>query len=155
MDLSSLNRGHPGTTPGAHHNPAVETRLEFDSTTGQPYYVAVPAPAGTVVPATPAGAHPGSVTVYPPAPHYPGPPAAAYSPMRDPLICRLVAGGVAVAGGCIGLSFLLQALAAAETALGIVVAGLAVLWLLTTSRGTSDRNVNISISNHNTDRRRR
>lgn len=156
MDLSSLNRGHPGTAPGAFHNETVETRLEFDIATGQPYYVAVPiAPrTGAVVPAPSAGPAGGLVMPHQ-APRYYAPPAEGYSPVRDPFICRLVAVGTVAGGVCVGLVFALRALAAATTALGFVLAALVVLWLLAGSRSQSSRDVHVSISNHVTGRGRR
>lgn len=159
MDLSSLTRGHSGAIPGAYDNPMVETRIEFDQY-GRPYYAAVPAPVrpGVVVPASAAGPVTGPAAVYEPVqPYYAVPAAVPYSPVRDPFVCRLVAAGAVVAGGCIGLSFVLRALAAAETALGFVLAALVLLWLLSSGHGASSRDVHISINNHNngTGRRRR
>ncbi|MFD8598385.1 hypothetical protein ACFV1L_25610 [Kitasatospora sp. NPDC059646] len=118
---------------------------------GTPYYAAPPQTA--------------PLALYQPVTHHPVPlpqhPAAAYLPAqseaagRDPWPARLLAGGIGVGAGGLGLGFLLQTLAAATTGLGFLLGILAVVWLLKNGgtgagggRGGAV-NVHVNVSNRN------
>lgn len=162
MDLTSLTNVRSGLPAGAYNNPDVETRVVFDEQTGRPYFVAVPSPTSQLPDRVPqrhvaeqGGPAPTPMTVYQPVQPYYGLPAApaTYSPVRDPIVCRLLAGAVAVGVGALALSFVLSALAAATTALGFLALALALIWLLTSGKGGADKGVNIRINNSNSSRR--
>ncbi|MFI9783248.1 hypothetical protein ACIHEI_07010 [Kitasatospora sp. NPDC051984] len=120
---------------------------------GTPYYAAPPAPAPlalyqpvTGLPAPAAQHRPATLTAYLPEP--------MDVPGRDPWPARLLAGGVALGAGGIGLSFLLQALAAATTGLGLLAAVLALVWLLKNGSGSGGGrggavNVHVNVTNRN------
>ncbi|MFD5437037.1 hypothetical protein ACFWJ4_33420 [Kitasatospora sp. NPDC127067] len=122
---------------------------------GTPYYATQPAPAPIALyhPPTPLPApihHP--ALGYLPAPHTPAPLPV---PTRDPWPARLLAGGIGVGAGGLGLGFLLQTLAAATTGLGLLVGALGVLYLLKNSGGGGGRsaqgavNVSVNVTNRN------
>lgn len=157
MDLTSLNQ--PAAPPGGYDNPHVETRIAFDEH-NRPYFVTVPAESGRAVVPVPAQEYgyrepvlyqPTYQVVQP----YTAPPApSAYSPVRDPIVCRLLAGTVAVVGGAFALSFVLEALAAATTALGFLLGTVALLWLLTSGKSGSGKSVTVNITNANRSKHR-
>lgn len=150
------------TNPAAYNNLDVDTVVAFDAN-NRPYLVAVPAPSRVPVHVPqhhtpePVGqtSAPASMVVYPASQPYYGAPSepAAYSPVRDPIVMRLLAGAVAVGVGALALSFVLTALAAATTALGFLALALALIWLLTSGKGGADKGVNIRINNSNSSRR--
>ncbi|MEU6967396.1 hypothetical protein AB0A71_06600 [Kitasatospora aureofaciens] len=125
---------------------------------GTPYYAhqTPPAPAPLVLYQPPNQApfpvqHPG--LAYLPAPHTPAPLPVAV-PARDPWPARLLAGGIGVGAGGLGLGFLLQTLAAATTGLGLLVGALGVLYLLKNSGGSGRGgqgavNVSVNVTNRN------
>lgn len=132
---------------------------------GQPVYATVtPGPAAplAVVPTHPArqpsvisGA--ASVPYYEPTPlppmavHAP----AGYSPGRDPWVIRLLAGGIGLGAASVGLSFLFAALAAATTAIALLLGVLAVFWLLAHSGGSGRGGaVNLTVHNRMNNRNR-
>lgn len=139
--------------------PDVDTVIRFDEK-GHPYLTTEPVPErapvvvsrGSIV--EPAGLAP--TIVYQPAQPYYGPPAEApaYNPLRDPIIMRLLAGGAVVGGGAIALSFALAALAAATTALGLLLAVLLLIWAMTSGK-SGGKATNIHITNTNKARYRR
>ena len=96
------------------------------------------------------------MVIHQPMQPYYGPPAepAAYNPLRDPIIMRLLVGGTVVGGGAIALSFALAALAAATTALGLLLAVLLLLWAMTSGKGDG-KTPSIHIINTNKARYRR
>ena len=77
-----------------------------------------------------------------------------YSPLRDPIVMRLLAGAIAVGVGAVALSFALAALAAAEMALGLLLGVLLLIWLMTSGKGSGGKSVN-NITIHNTNKSRR
>lgn len=139
--------------------PDVDTVIRFDENR-RPYLTTEPVPdrapavvsRGSIV--EPAG--PAPTVVYQSAQPYYGPPAEtpAYNPLRDPIIMRLLAGGAVVGGGAIALSFALAALAAATTALGLLVAVLLLLWAMTSGK-SGGKATSIHITNTNKARYRR
>ena len=156
MDLTSITAARSGQTPGAYENYDVETRVEFDEN-GRPYYVAVPAPSRVPDRApqryAPAPAMSAPMAVYQQVTPYASP--APYSPVHDPIIWRLLAGGVALAAGAWALSFVLAALVAAEAALGLLLALVALIWLMASGKGAGrDRSVTVNITNSNRSRHR-
>lgn len=160
MDLSFLNNAQPGTVPGAYDNPDVETVVAFDEH-GRPYYATVPTPAMVLARASQRAvpdrveATPAPMVIHQPAQPSYGPLAApsTYNPVRDPIVMRLLAGAVAVGTGAIALSFVLTALAAAETALGFLALVLGLIWVLTSGRNAGGKGGNITIHNTNSSRR--
>jgi len=119
---------------------------------GHPYYAPVPGPAAPLMPYQPA---PAPLPVYQPAylPTAPQPEQqyrqpGGYSPARDPWVARLLAGGVGIGAAGVGVGFLLQALAAATTALAALAAVLALIWLLAHSGGSRGA-VNVRVTNRN------
>ncbi|MER5865904.1 hypothetical protein [Kitasatospora sp. NPDC002040] len=140
----------------------------------QPYplYVAAPVP-------TPAGGHlyygapaaPAPLITYQgaPVPHltaqqYPPQvlrPTAVHQPIpygpearRDLWPARLLCGGIGIGAAGTGLAFLLQAIAAATTGLGLITAALALGWLLknqssTSSSGRGAVNVHVNVTSRN------
>jgi len=116
---------------------------------GRPYY----APTGTpVAPLVPYQPTPAPLPLYHPA-YLPNPPmpeqqATGYSAARDPWVARLLAGGIGIGAAGVGVGFLLQALAAATTALAALAAVLGLVWLL--SHGGSGRgSVHVQVTNRN------
>lgn len=157
MDLTSLNQPS-APRPDGYDNPHVETRVAFDEQ-NRPVYIAVPVGSDRAMVHVPAPeyGHP-APAVYQPAyqvvqPYAPSAPTT-YSPMRDPIVCRLLAGTVAVVGGAFALSFVLAALAAATTALGFLLGIIAVLWLLSSGKGGSGKGVTVNITNSNRSKHR-
>lgn len=158
MDLTSLNQ-HSAPTPDGYDNPHVETRVAFDEN-NRPIYITVPAGSDRAVihAPTPGYGHREPI-VYQPTYQvvqpYTAPSAPpAYSPVRDPLVCRLLAGTVAVVGCGFALSFVLEALAAATTALGFLLGIVALLWLLASGKGGSGKGVTVNITNSNRSKHR-
>jgi hypothetical protein len=155
-----LTNSPPVLPVDAYGNHDVDVVTRFDEH-GQPYMATVPVPerAPVVVPRRPAAepTGPAPMVVYTPMQPYYGPPdaPAAYNPVRDPIVMRLLAGAVAVAVGAVALSFVLAALAAAEMALGLLLAVLALIWLMTSGKGGSSKAVNVKITNTNSSRYRR
>lgn len=154
-----LTHPRPGVSADAIGNPDVDTVVRFDGD-GRPYLTTEPAPvrAPVVIPHRPATeqAGPAPMVVYTHGqPDY-GPPAgpAAYNPLRDPIVMRLLAGAIAVGVGAVALSFALAALAAAEMALGLLLGVLLLIWLMTSGKGSGGKSVN-NITIHNTNRSRR
>lgn len=157
MDPSSTNPCY-GLPPGAYYNPDVDTVIKFDEN-NRPYLTTVPSPTSgvTVVPqrSMPEPAGPAPMVVYQPSQPYYGPPAppSTYNPVHDPIVMRLLAGAVAVGVGAVALSFVLTALAAAETALGFLAAALALIWAISSGKGFGGKAGNITIHNTNSSRR--
>ncbi|MFJ9693290.1 hypothetical protein [Kitasatospora sp. NPDC101183] len=126
---------------------------------GTPYYATQPAPAPLALyhptAPLPAPIHHAPLG-YLPAPHTPAPvPVPITAPARDVWPARLLAGGIGIGAGGLGLGFLLQTLAAATTGLGLLVGALGVLYLLKNSGGTGGRggqgavNVSVNVTNRN------
>ncbi|MFD8695368.1 hypothetical protein [Kitasatospora purpeofusca] len=127
---------------------------------GTPYYL-TPAPALT---APPALYHPAAPAPMPYGPglaptsvYLPAPPAAETAPARDPWPARLLAGGVALGAGGLGVGYAVQAVAAAAGSIGGLAAlGVGAYALAKTSGGSGGRgggqgavNVNVTVSNRN------
>ena len=162
MDLTSITAERSGHPPGAYENYDVETRVAFDEN-GRPYYVTVPAPSRVPdrVPQRynpePVRPAPGQTVVYQPVqPYYaPSGAPAPYSPVRDPIVWRLLTGGASLVAGAWALSFALAALVAAEAAIGLLLALAVVVWLMSSGRGSGrDRSVTVNITNSNRSRHR-
>ncbi|WP_037601017.1 hypothetical protein [Streptacidiphilus rugosus] len=117
---------------------------------GRPHYAFPQTPAAPLVPyhqpAQPA-------VVYQPAPLPAQPTSGGYSPLRDPIVARLLAGGIGLGATGVGLSFLFTALAAATTAIGLLLGVLALVFLLAHSGG-SRGGVNVRVDNRFTNRNR-
>ncbi|BFV58272.1 hypothetical protein KCMC57_up33760 [Kitasatospora sp. CMC57] len=123
---------------------------------GHPYYAAPPAAAPLAV------YQPGPVgqfaPAYPPqvlhtAVHHPVPYTAGAG--RDPWPARLLCGGIGIGAAGVGTAFLLQAIAAATTGLGLITAALALGWLIKNQGGggSSARGaVNVHVTTHNRNR---
>ena len=172
-----LTHPRPGVSADAIGNPDVDTVVRFDDN-GQPYLTTEPAPTRAPVvvphrpPSEPAGPAPMVVYTHGQPDYGPlaGPPA--YNPLRDPIVMRLLAGAIAVGIGAIALSFALAGggrppqgpggggpgvqgvWAAAEMALGLLLAVLLLIWLMTSGRGSGGKSVN-NITIHNTNKSRR
>ncbi|WP_405018028.1 hypothetical protein OHV05_14560 [Kitasatospora sp. NBC_00070] len=136
-----------------HPSPVVPVYFTSD---GHPYYAAPTAsaplalyqggPVGQFAPAYPP-------QVIHPAVHHPVPYTAG--PGRDPWPARLLCGGIGIGAAGVGTAFLLQAIAAATTGLGLITAALALGWLLKNqnSGGSSARGaVNVHVTTHNRNR---
>jgi hypothetical protein len=121
---------------------------------GRPCY----APANyTPAPLAPYRAPAAPVPVYQPAPLPMAAPSEqpAYSPLHDPIVVRLLAGGIGLGATALGLSFLLAALAAATTALALLLGVLGLVFLLLHSGGGGGRGaVNVTVNNRMTNRNR-
>ena len=139
-----------------HHQQAAAPVLY--TADGQPLYATAPVAA----PLAPYQAAPAPVVIHHPRPaHHPAqPPAFTAAPVGDPWPARLLCGGIGIGTASIGTAFLLQAVAAATTGLGLLAAVLALAWLLknTNSGGGGGRggavNVSLNVSNHVTNRNR-
>jgi hypothetical protein len=118
---------------------------------GRPYYAAAPNPsAALAVPQQPNAA---PLPYYQPMP-LPTPMPSGYSIARDPVVVRLLAGGIGLGAAGFGLGFLFQALAAATTAIGLLLGVLAVVWLLAHSGGGRGGSVHVNVNNRMTNRNR-
>lgn len=153
-----LTSPHASLPAEAFDNPDVDLVTRFDDF-GRPYMTTVPVPerVPVVVPRQPAAEHagPAPMVVYTTGPDYgPAPTPSTYSPLRDPIVMRLLAGAIAVGVSAVALSFALAALAAAEMALGLLLGVLLLIWLLTNGRGSGGKSVN-QITIHNTNKSRR
>jgi hypothetical protein len=132
---------------------------------GQPVYATVTPGLAAPLAVIPAHTVP-QPTVIPgaaPLPYYqptPLPPTAVqaptgYSPARDPWVIRLLAGGIGLGAAGVGLSFLFAALAAATTAIGLLLGVVAVVWLLAHSGGSGRGGaVNVTVHNRMNNRNR-
>ncbi|MGX4737164.1 hypothetical protein [Kitasatospora griseola] len=81
-------------------------------------------------------------------------PTPATEPARDVWPARLLAGGIGLGAAGVGLGFLLQALAAATTGLGLLAAVLALVWLLKNGSSSGGGrggavNVQVNVTNRN------
>ena len=105
---------------------------------------------------------PASVVIHHPGPtHHPAQaPAFTATPTGDPWPARLLCGGIGIGAAGIGTAFLLQAVAAATTGLGLLAAILALAWLLKNSNSGAGGgrggavNVSLNVSNRMTNRNR-
>ncbi|MFD8483207.1 hypothetical protein [Kitasatospora sp. NPDC059673] len=135
-----------------HHTPYAQPAAPVLHTPdGTPYYTAPPQTAPLAL-YQPTAVLPVSAAQHPAATYLPAP---ANTPGRDPWPARLLAGGIGLGAGGLGLGFLLQTLAAATTALGLLLGILAVVWLLKNGgTGASGGrggavNVHVNVSNRN------
>jgi hypothetical protein len=132
------------------HQPYAPPAVAYDAD-GRPYYLPAAAPAAPVALYQPAAQQP---VIYQPAPvPQPAQSSGGYHLARDPWVARLLAGGIGLGAAALGLGFLLQALAAATTALGLLLGILALIWLLAHSGGGRGA-VNVRVDQRVTNRRR-
>ncbi|WP_051943426.1 hypothetical protein [Streptacidiphilus rugosus] len=135
-----------------HSIPAPVVTVAYDAD-GRPYYLPATTPAAPLMPYQASGQAAVPATVYQPAPLPAQPTNGGYSPLRDPIVMRLLAGGIGLGATGVGLSFLFTALAAATTAIGLLLGVLALVFLLAHSGGGRGA-VNVRVDNRFTNRNR-
>jgi hypothetical protein len=137
------------------YTPPVIPTVVYDAD-GRPLYAFPQTPAAAPLapyqpPAQPA-------MVYQPAPLPAQPMMSAqhgYSALRDPIAARLLAGGIGAGAAGVGLGFLFSALAAATTALGLLLGILALIWLVANTGGSRGGGaVRVTVNNRMTNRNR-